>query len=275
MITLLQPLAVGNAIRVFYSPPLTALTWKILRKLADTFTGYNDVDASVVAEHGVGNVQLDTSALTNGVLYYYKPYWWDGAAWHADATVSATPVTNFSDLSVDPLVFMRERLDYGFQALIAAGKIQTSATRIPVLTAPPMFDDTTFPVVTVHCNQDSAATRGIGEMLSGDVFDVVSQQWESNEGWYSRIQLSIVCWCLNPDERVALRRALKSLIIANLQVFYDVGFFDVEFQQSDNEDFQSYNVPMYQVMNTFTCQAASAVGVQGGNIQSITVAAIL
>lgn len=271
-LALLQPLPVGNAIRVFYNVPLLAKEWRILRKDADTFSGYNDAAASVIAHSGGGNVQLDITGLLNGTPYFYKPYWFDGAAWNAEASMSAIPAVSFSDNGVDPLLLMRDRLEDGFKALIAAGKIQTNANAIKVLTAPPLFDDTAWPVVTVHCNQDASAMRAIGEMVSTDVFDAVAQTWESSEGWLSRVQLSIVVWSLNPDERVSLRQALKKIIQANLPVFYGVGLTEIEFQLADTEDFQSYNVPVYQVMSTFTCQAPSVVSSLSSSVmQSILV----
>jgi hypothetical protein len=256
-LALLELLPVGNAIRIFYNPPVAALEWRVLRKLADTFTGYNDAAASVVASNGGGNVQLDITGLLNGTPYFYKPYWFNGTTWTAEATLSATPAASFLDNGVDPLLLVRDRLDDGLQALIAASRIDTAATAIKVLTAPPLFDDVAWPVVTVHCNQDAAATRALGEMIASDAYDAVAEKWESSEGWLSRVQLSIVVWSLNPDERRSLRQAIKTIIQANLPVFYGVGLTEVEFQQADTEDFQSYNVPVYQVMCTFTCQAPS------------------
>lgn len=274
-LTLLQPLPVGNAIRIFYNPPLLAKDWIVLRKGADTFTGWNDAAASVVAYDGQGDAQLDVTALLNGTTYFYRPYWFDGAVWNAEPSMSATPAATFYENGVDPLLVVRDRLEAGFIALIAAGKIETNATKVTILTAPPLFDDTAWPVVTVHCNQDATATRGIGEIVGTDTFEPVTQSWESSEGWLSRVQLSIVCWSLNADERRSLRQALKAIIQANLPVFYGVGMTEIEFQLADTEDFQSYNVPVYQVMSTFTCQAPSVVSSLNSNLmQSILVSAV-
>jgi hypothetical protein len=202
---------------------------------------------------------LDAEALVNGTTYYYKTYTWNGSVWTAEPTVSVVPNPNFEDIGTDVLSVVRDRLDEGLKVMLAKGLLTHPQGHIQVLTAPPAFEDTAWPVVTVHLMQDSPGERGIGELIGFDEFDSDAWEWTGSEGWLSRVQLTIIGWCLNADQRVTLRKALKDIVIGNLPVFDAYGMVQIEFQQSDTEDFQSYAAPVYQVSNTFSCLAPSAV----------------
>lgn len=257
------PLAVGNALRLFLQPPAGALYWRVLRKGADTFTGESDPDAvrvyqgtqSVVLD--AGNQQLGQAVypLLNGNTYYYRAYYWDGSAWISSSTVGAAPAAAYADASTDVLTVVRDRLDCGLQTEVAAGVLFPDSGGIPVLIAPPMWEDARWPMVTVHLQSEAPSARGLGEMVEPDELDETGTEWNGTEGWLAKVQLTIVGWTQNPDERIALRKSLRRLIVANLSVFDAAGMVQIEFQQQDMDPLTEYPAPVYQVMCTLTCLA--------------------
>lgn len=270
MISLIQSVAAGNALRIFLEPPAGARSWRLLRKLADTFSGEADPDAIVVHE-GEDKPVVDLLGLVNGQLYYYRAYYFDGATWSASATASGTPAATYADATTDALSVVRERLDLGLQVELARGTLVHEDGHIAVLTAPPQLQDTRWPVVTIHLLDEAPSERGIGEIVGVDGFNEETSLWDDSEGWLAKVQLSIMGWCLNPDERVELRKALRRLVVANLPVFDSAGMVEIEFSQQDMEDFGSFDAPVYQVMCTLNCLAPVRVGSTADAITEVTV----
>lgn len=261
MITILQPLPIGNAIRVFLTPPSTARYWRVLRKGADTFSGYNDPDALLVSECSEKTI-LDTSSLLNNVMAFYKVYYrLSNNTWQASATAFATPAATYLDQTTDVQSFVRDRLEAGLKVEVERGNLINDLGYIQVFTAPPAItQNMQFPLVSVHLDDESPADRGIGEDF-GDDFDEVEGEIYESEGWLASVSLSIVGWTLNPDTRIELRRALRRIIIANLPVFDDKGFIHIDFKTQDVDALSGeYNADIYQVMATFTCMAPVRVG---------------
>lgn len=257
-ISLIQAIPVGNALRLFLSPPGGAKKWRVLRRPADTFTGYDDPGAYVAYE-GVEKTITDCYGLYNGVEVFYRAYYWNGTVWTASNTNRATPLPHYSDASVDVLEIVRDRLDLGLQTYIDAGLLRHARNHIPVMTASPSVEDANWPIVTVHLSSDSPADRAIGEMLVADMFSGDEYLWHSYEGWLSRWQLSIIGWCLNSDERILLRKAIKTVLMGNFSVFDSFGIVLPDLQFSDQEDFATYAAPVYQSICTFSCVAPSQV----------------
>lgn len=268
MISLIQPVAAGNALRVFLEPPAGAVWWRLLRKVADTFAGESDPNALLVFE-GTDKVTLDIAQLVNGTLYYYRPYYLIDGAWTPGETRTGVPNAAYEDIGGDVLSLVRERIDLGLQAELSRGALQHDQGHIKVLTAPPVFEDTAFPVVTVHLQNDDPAERGVGEMVGVDDFDAGAEEWTEKEGWLARTQLTIMGWSLNPDERTELRKALRRIVQANLPIFDFADMVQIEFSQQDTEDFASYSAPVYQVMCTFSCLSPAQVGVKVGAIKDV------
>lgn len=271
MITLLQPLPAGNAVRIFLTPPPGAVCWRVLRRTADAFTGPDDVGAVLVAgqSESTDNVLLDDTALVNGIPYFYRAYAWDGLSWASSASVSATPVATYHGDNIDPLTIVRDRLSAGLAVEVKRGVLKPAASKIPVLTAPfAAKDQVTFPMVSVHLEDDSPSQRAVGELLFPDVHEG-DGGWTESEGWLARTTLNIVGVSMNSDERIALRRALKRIVLANLPVFEAHGLQNVEFSQRDAEDFESHNVPLYLVNCSFTCIHASFVSDTVGEITDV------
>ena len=256
-ITFIQPIPVGNALRIFITPPFGAKKWRLLRNANGVFSGYNDPGASVIHE-GKDLVVLDSTVLTNGQVYHYGLFWFNGTVWSADGTNYGTPNPTMAQLGPDVLSLIRDRLDEGLAVFVARGELHHKQGHIQVLTAPPLFEDTIWPVVTVHLQSDSSAERALGEDFGSSLND--AGLTVDYEGWLSKYQLLIVVWCLNPDERNILRRAVKNLLIANLPVFDKAGMVQVDVTQTDTEDFQSFSAPVYQTMTTLSCLAPSIIG---------------
>ncbi len=275
MIRLIQNLPAGNALRLFLAPIETAIRWRVLRRLDDNFSGFDDVDAVLINEGRELTTEIvcvDVNQLVNGTLYFYRVYYFDGSDWIASDSVSSTPASTYRADDNDVLSFVRERLALGLVEEIARGNLFPNSTKIAVLNAPPQFENTAFPVVTIHIDKDAPAERFLGEFIHDDGFSVNDQgesTWTETEGWLAQWSLSIIGWSMNPDERIALRNAMKRILLINLPVFDDWGMDQVTFDFSDSEDLNSYPAPIYQVITKFDCLAPAYVSATTGTLSDV------
>jgi len=262
MISFAEALPIGNAIRILLAPADTAVRWRLLRKTVNTFSGWNDSAAGVIYDGSDEVSVTDVTALTNGTPYYYCEFETvDGTTWTASPVVSVTPATTYGLGGPDPLSFLRDRLEAGLRAAVQAGVLKHPTGAIPTLTAPSMREQDKFPVVSVHLAGDSPGLRGIGEDIGEDVSD--GTDWTESEGWLSDWRIQIIGWSLNPDERIALRKAIKNIVIGNLPIFDSVGMVMVSLNQSDIETpSDEFNSVLYQVVSEFSCMAPSVVSDQ-------------
>lgn len=256
MLSFILPLPVGNALRIFFDVPAGAVRWRLLRRVTDAFSGPFDTGAVLVSESTGEASSLDFNGLKNSTLYFYRLYSLVGDAWQASASMSSTPAAVLEDAFSDVLEIVRDRLDVGLQTEVAAGVLIHKNHHIQVLTAPPVFETTLWPVVSVHLQSDSANTRSIGDEF-GDFLD--GDEIATDDGWLASVQLTIMGWSLNPDGRIELRKALRRVIQGNLPIFDDAGMMQIEVSFSDSEDFTTYGAPVYQVVCTMSCLAPSAV----------------
>lgn len=266
MISQIVPLAVGNAVKLVMQLPSTAIHWRVLRNLSGAFAGFDDVNAAVVHDANSDDPLAFIDAapeLVNGTQYFYQGFYWDGSAWTTDAAVAVTPSSSYVDESVDAQSLVRDRLRAGISAEIARGFLKPVEGTISVLTAPPVFDDTRWPVISVHLQSEAPAQRGIGEDIANDRLDTFTEAIDEHEGWLAKTQLQIVGWSLNSDERIELRKAIRRIIVANLAVFDDALLLQVELSQQDIEDFTTYSAPVYETLGTFTCLTPIAVNAPG------------
>lgn len=269
MIAMIVPLSVGNALRVFLEPPAGAHRWRILRKAVNTFTGQDDPDALLVYD-GTEKSALDSELLQNGTPVFYCAFYWDGTTWTPSNVASGTANTTYSDASTDVLTVVRDRLNWGLQNEVQRGVLKPKSGSIQVLTAAPVWESTRWPLVTVHLLNEGPDERGLGELIEPDVFD--GSQWSENEGWLASVQLAVIGWSQNPDERITLRKALRRLIVANLPVFDANGMVKVAFSQQDVDAVSGeYPAPVYQSAGTFTCVAPVIVGDQVAPITDVQV----
>lgn len=265
-IAMIAPVAAGNALRVFMQPPAGATMLKLLRRLDNAFSGPSDPDAAVAYE-GTESCVVD-AGVANAVSYFYRAYYRVAGAWQPSNAMSSTPAATYVDLTTDVVSVVQARLAAALAVEVERGNLVHEDNLIPVLTAPPATEQARWPLVTIHMEGEDPQERFIGEQLGDDAFDDVDQEWQQSEGWLAKVQLSIVGWALNSDERLELRRALRRIVIANLPVFEAAGITNVEFSQQDMEDFEGYNAPVYQAVCRFSCLSPVAVASNAGVIVS-------
>ena len=268
---MIQPLPVGNALRVFIEPVTGARYWRVLRKGSDSFAGPDDASA-LIAYEGDEKIFVDSEALMNEVMAFYKPYYMTSSGWVEAATANSTPTATYTDYSTDVMAILRRRIEDGMLVECQRGNFITDLGYIQVYTAPPSLEQNLlFPLVTIHLDSESPELRGVGEDISGDEFDEPGFAWIESEGWLAQVQISVVGWSLNSDERIELRKAMRRIIVANLAVFADFGINDVSIQFQDVDAVNDeYNVPMYQVIGSFSCMAPVRVGSPNSNIITAT-----
>lgn len=269
MISTVHPLYVGNALRVFVDPPAGAVVWRVYRKGSNTFSGMDDPGALLVYE-GAEKVFTDSKSLQNDIMAFYKPWYsLDGVFWIEGAVGSGTPRATYAETSTDALGLVRDRLEAGLQVECDRGTFMTELGYIQVYTASPSLErDLRFPLVTVHLDREQSSERGIGNDIVGlsaaDPLDGIG--WQSGEGWLAEVELTIIGWCLNGDERSELRKAIRRIILGNLPLFSDNGLENISVMQSDENAINGeYPAPMYMVITSLTCLAPLVVaGVEAG-----------
>lgn len=272
MISTVQPLYIGNALRVFVEPPAGAIVWRVYRKGSNTFSGMDDASALLVFEGGE-KVFTDAMSLPNDIMAFYKPWYsQDGVSWTAGAVGSGTPRSTYTETSTDALSLVRDRLEAGLQVECKRGTFMTELGYIQVYTASPSLErDLRFPLVTVHLDREQSNERGIGGDivgLSSDPLDGLD--WQDGDGWLADVELTIIGWCLNGDERNELRKAIRRIILANMTLFSDQGLENIVLSQSDvNAVEGEYPAPMFMVNTSLTCLAP--VVVAGANGDSVAV----
>lgn len=274
MISIVQPLPVGNAIRLFLDPPAGAKYWRVLKMGSDSFGGPDDLDYALIAYEGDDRVFVDADNLQNEVMAFYKPfYWMADDTWQAGATAHGTPAATFEDHAADVQSFLRKRLEEGLLIEVQRGNLVAELGYVQVYTAPPSLEQNLrFPLVTITLDSENPAERALGEDIGGDEYDVIGGEWFEAEGWLAQVQLSVVGWSLNSDERIELRKAIRRIIIANLPVFDAQSMSQVQISFQDVDALNGeYNVNIYQVMGSFSCLAPVRVGRNVDPIRDITV----
>lgn len=265
---MVQPLHVGNALRLFIEPPAGAVRWKVLRKGSNTFSSHDDASA-VVAYEGDERVIVDSAFLQNQVMAFYRPFYTsDGLVWTAGPTASGTPDAIYEDMSVDVLSVLRQRIESGLLVECQRGNFATELGYIQVYTASPSLErDLAMPLVTVHLENEEPGERFVGEDMIGDQFDEIGGDWSESEGWLANVSVTLIGWSLNSDERLELRKAIRRIVVANLPVFADEGWQQCSLSQQDIDAVNGeYPAHIYQVMSTFTCLAPVRVA---GRVNSV------
>lgn len=269
---MVQPLHVGNALRLFLRPPADAVRWKIARSTNPVINAPDDPEATVIYE-GDESVFLDARHVPNGVQLYYRPFYLVGGSYVAGAGASGTAAATYSQQNVDVLSFLRDRLEYGLKVEVERGVLVHELGFIPVFNAAPAVEqDLRFPMVTVHLESDDPAERGIGELIAVDTFDSVGDVWGESDGWIANVRVTVIGWCLNSDARIALRDAISRIVIANLVVFGEQGWQQIEFGQQDVDSVNGeFPVPMFQALGNFTCLAPKVVGGEVDPVREVEV----
>jgi len=273
MITMVQPLHVGNALRLFIEPPADAVRWRVLRKGSDTFSGDPEDPSALVAYEGDERVVVDAAHLQNEVMAFYRPFYLSLAGiWTPGPTAHGTPASIYEEHTTDVMSLVRERLEAGLKVEVERGSLVHELGYVQVYTAPPSQEQNLlFPLVTITLSSESSDVRAVGETISGDEFDSIGFDWSESEGWLASVQLEVTGWSLNSDERIELRRAIRRVVLANLPVFAAHGIDQVNLSMSDNDAVNGeYGAPVYQVMASFSCVAPVRVGGRVDAISEVT-----
>ena len=273
MITMVQPLHVGNALRLFIEPPADAVRWRVLRKGSDTFSGDPDDPSALVAYEGDERVVVDAAHLQNEVMAFYRPFYLSLAGiWTPGQTAYGTPASIYEERTTDVMSLVRDRLEAGLKVEVERGSLVHELGYVQVYTAPPSQEQNLlFPLVTITLSSESSDVRAVGETISGDEFDSIGFDWSESEGWLASVQLEVTGWSLNSDERIELRRAIRRVVLANLPVFAAHGIDQVNLSMSDNDAVNGeYGAPVYQVMANFSCVAPVRVGGRVDAISEVT-----
>jgi hypothetical protein len=273
-VQMILALPAGNATQLYLQPPAGAVSWRVLRRLTPTFTGPDDAQAFVVADRSAEAVVTDILNLENGRTYHYRVFYRDRAgAWMPVVDEgSAVPAATYRGDDLDVQTLVRDRLELGLMTEVARKRVtaSTKTGRIEVTLAPFGLADTiVFPTVSVHLDHEASSERGIGENVGPDV-RLESGDWTESQGWLSRVALQVVAVSDNPITRLALRRALRRIIQANLPVFEAKGMLMVDFQQKDMED-TSFNAPLYFSIGTFSCLAPAFVEDDVADVEDVAV----
>ena len=273
MITMVQPLNIGNALRLFIEPPADAVRWRVLRKGSDTFSGDPEDPSALVAYEGDERVVVDAAHLQNEVMAFYRPFYLSFAGiWTPGRTAYGTPASIYEEHTTDVMSLVRDRLEAGLKVEVERGSLVHELGYVQVYTAPPSQEQNLlFPLVTITLSSESSDVRAVGETISGDEFDSIGFDWSESEGWLASVQLEITGWSLNSDERIELRRAIRRVVLANLPVFAAHGIDQVNLSMSDNDAVNGeYGAPVYQVMASFSCVAPVRVGGRVDAISEVT-----
>lgn len=248
--------------------------WRVFRAGSDVFLGPEPEDGSFLAYEGDDRCFIDSAYLNNEVVAFYKPYYLIAGAWIEGATASGTPAATYFDLSTDAYTQLRDRLEAGLRVECERGTISTEAGYVQVFTAPPALDvNLRLPTVTLSLNSELPEERGIGDALFGDSYNEDDGDWTETSGWLAAVNISVVVWSSNPDERIEMRKALRRIVVANLPVFESMGMQQVSLTLTDMDavsgEFGAVNI--YQVLGTFTCTAPVSVGSKQIAIKEIEV----
>lgn len=266
-----ESLAAGNAVRFVVRPPSDVTSFRLLRRTTGSFTGHDDAGAVVVADRPIEDWErrnltvVDRFGLANGTPYNYRIYYDADNARYEDT--AATPAADYQDGSQDVLALLMERLRLGLVVEVGRGTLLPKTGSVGVQNAPPLWDATPLPVVTIHLANAAMEDRGLGEILGPDV--ETETEYFDGEGSLARVSITVVGWSLNPDERIVLRRAIRRILNANLPVFEDAGMALVDWSQRDQEDMQSYNVPVYQVVTEFSCLVPEWIESSAGKVDDV------
>ena len=165
MITMVQPLHVGNALRLFIEPPADAVRWRVLRKGSDTFSGDPEDPSALVAYEGDERVVVDAAHLQNEVMAFYRPFYLSFAGiWTPGPTAYGTPASIYEEHTTDVMSLVRERLEAGLKVEVERGSLVHELGYVQVYTAPPSQEQNLlFPLVTITLSSESSDVRAVGE----------------------------------------------------------------------------------------------------------------
>ncbi len=245
---------------------------RILRVLgAGPITGPTDPAATIIFE-GRGSLTHDfrpifrpDPALATGrarqildllvvptQLYTYAVYAAnDDATVFSPASVEALTTPDIPVL-VEPDVhqLLMDYIDHGLARALASKALKIpknmagQISALSVVSALPRLDDTTWPVVSVHLDDDSPSDYALGDVVQA--YDLTEGVSLPHLGYLSLLSFSIGGWAAdNPVVQRSLYRILKGLLMGARQLLTECGVLKLELTGGYREDMQSYDMPMY------------------------------
>lgn len=274
--------SLGGAVRLQWINPTTAGFdhVKILRKLTNTFSGPNDQSATVVylglgdlcqpyrnifqPVDGVTPAQyrqiLDTTDIGYNITYYYAIYALDaGEVSPSDAAAMSATTPHVSEF--EEIDILQTLLDYINPYMNAQIVTQSLAIRpnqrINVLNGPPLLDNATWPMVSVHLDDDHPSDFSIGDIVGSN--DTTGDTIVHRRGYMSDASISVVGWTDNPDVRKSMYRNLKGCLISARQLLENVGLMNVVLSGRYAEDFENYQMPLFFALFTIKGNMVTSV----------------
>lgn len=252
----------GTAASLTLGLSADAEAWRLLRRPDEDFDATDGATVVIASGEPTGELIpiLDYADLTNGVPAYYRlDERVDGAWVPSGDTAEIVPAYLAEPLyrSPDLASLMRDRLASALKAEVVAGRLRHESGEIPVLTAYPQIDSARLPLVTVILTDRRAEVRGIGEIVTPDLWE--GGAWDSFEGWLDRSTIQIGVWSLNHVDRLQLRDAVQRAILLNLPILDDAGFTLPDLSESDTQDFETFGAPVYQSIFTLSALHAALV----------------
>ncbi|ELK5289390.1 hypothetical protein Q6670_004058 [Salmonella enterica] len=272
MITMTLPEACGNALRLYLSPEKGAAFWRIFRSLRKDHKGEQ------IIYEGTDELVMDVASLQNEVTVFYRiEYVMPGGNVIPGNTSSGTPSATYEDHTTDTLDLLRDRLNFGLAEEVKRGTLFNELGYIQVLTAPPSLQNNlSFPLVTLSLENESPSERSIGDVVDDEYYDEDAGEWGEQVGWIADVNISITGWSLNPTERIALRNAIRRVLIANFSVLAAHGILLPHFTLADSDAVSGeFDAPLYLVNGDFTCIAPVRVVQKSSNAIRQTTAKVI
>lgn len=259
MIALIEALPAGNAVRLILAPPGGAAAWRVLRRTTDTISGPEDPGAVVVGEWGDYEAIIDDDGLLNGVEQFYRVFYRDAAGQPIlplAPSRNCTPAATARDTSPDVLRILRKRVEAGLAAAVAAGRLSPRTGSVPLVVAP-MVDPgkITLPIVSIHLERDAPLDHALADFIASEELAGLDG-WDDTNGYLSEVSVNFVAVSLNPDERIALGKVLKHIMLVNRPVLLAHGILRPNFTLTHAELQPDQNaVPLYVASGSFSCIA--------------------
>jgi len=282
-----RPFTFGGAVRLLWVHPsaVSAPTFDhvlILRKPTNTFTGPTDPAATVVLR-GVGvqaaeyrSVFLPGDVATSDLYrttlddvsgwattLYYAIYAMNAAETDVSSAVILSapllPVSTVEEL--DLIGTLMPFLNSYLNQQIAVGMLLVPAgvTNIQVVDGPPMLDNITFPVVSLHLDDDHPVGFAIGDEIGH--LDANGDTEVARRGLLSAVTVAVVGVTDNPEVRRHLYRSLKGALIASRQLLEQHGLMNMEVSGRYVEDFVNYDMPLFSAELILRGSVVSSVSV--------------
>lgn len=276
------PMMFGGGVRLEWISPIDATFdhVTILRKPTNTISGPTDPSATVVYI-GKGDVCtpyrtiarpidgvtparyrqiFDTMNIGYSLTYYYAIYAMDsgGIAISVAASMPAImpSVSVFEELDV--LQVLIDYINAYMNAQIVGQSLSLrSGQTINVLNGPPLIDNATWPMVSVHLDDDHPSEFSLADSIGAD--DVTGDTTIHRRGYMSDASISVVGWTDNPDVRKSLYRNLKGSLISVRQLLENLGFMNIVVSGRYAEDFESYGMPLFFALFTIKGNLVTSV----------------